>query len=449
MDNIFESDGDTAFWSALNDLTRKARCPVFLTSNAFPRGLVSSSARFRHARTTLPTKLECANKMMQLIQQEGVCSQQDVEETMLKDLKRLAELCGCDIRNIMHELQLFASLNALQPSMRESTMSEVQSRTEILPASAIRPVITIESVSPKLVPSSSYSLIIIKGKDFGLLSLSNRTDGPSLEVFVGDQRCPLATLVDNETILAVCPPCSIPGYVDVTGCRKTSTAIGRQSSPEARFAQLTIQSSQSTGSRPISSSSVASHLLLDDNRISVSSICNVEYTFPDVAPRKIVNANKDSDDDDSISECEFGDKGLSDNAWKTFQTSFLTKKKSPGEPILGETSGLEEAKLLFTKELEKLKAVTTENASQAKVDGQSDAPAVDRDIEETLDILARDLQLASDASLLDSHTGLPFLTGASPGFGYLFTPEGSSSSASSSSKLSRHGNSTQYVQLIL
>ena len=448
MDNIFESDGDTAFWSALNDLTRKARCPVFLTANVFPRGLASASARFRLARTALPTTLECAHKMMQLIQQEGVCSQQNVEEenNMLTGLKGLAELCGCDIRHIMHELQLFAFLNASQLSVEECTMSEIQSRTEILPTATIRPVIAVESVSPQMVSSSSCSLIIVKGKDFGLLCPSSRSTGPSLEVIVGDQRCPLATVIDNETILAVCPPCSTPGYVDVTGCRKTSTAIGRRSSPEARFAQLTLQSSQSTGSRPISSSSIVSHLLLDDNRISASSICNIEYSFPDVAPRKIGHASKDNDDDDSISECEFGDKKVSDNEWKKNQTSFLTKKKSPGEPILGETSGLEEAKELFNKELEKFKALTTENASESKVVAHSDTPAVEREIEETLEILARDLQLASDASLLDSHTGLPFLTGASPGFGYLFTPEGSSSSASSSSKLSRHGNSTQYVQ---
>lgn len=62
-----------------------------------------------------------------------------------------------------------------------------------------------------------------------------------------------------------------------------------------------------------------------------------------------------------------------------------------------------------------------------------------------MESVARDLELTSDAlHLSEGAVGLPFLSGPSPGFGYRFTPEGSTF-LTDSSKLSGHGNSTQYV----
>lgn len=443
MDNIFESQGDTAFWSALNDLTRKARCPVFLTSNIYPRNLTSASLRFRHVKTALPSALECAQHMKRIMEKEGIRTRHATDGKGFEDLQTLMELCGFDNRRILHEMQLFASSeeSPLATACQIETVEDASIGTLETSKHAFMPCrVSFESVSPAMVASSSYSVLKVQGKGFRSLqnaSLgSDDTNAEEVEVFVGDQLCPLAKIVDNETILVICPPCSPPGYVDaVMGWRKTNSPIGRRSSLDAQIARLSLR--PTIAAPPLSS--IVSHTLWDGTVISAATACNVEYSFPETPPCRIAIASRSDDEvDEGIGECEFGEgEVFIQTGWDDLKSAFLAKKKPAGAPYVDTLDGtsFEKARQLFDRELEYLQS--SSRKSHALLKDKSSGPKVEHEVSKSLERLAADLQMTSDASLLESFAGLPFLAGSSPGFGYRFTPEGSSSN------LSRHGNSTQ------
>lgn len=414
VDNIYESSGDNGFWSALHDLTKKARCPVFLTANSFPNGLSSASLRFRHMITCRPSPMECAKKMEQVLDREGIrlVTQHGNNSSTLKALSSVAELCSCDIRRIMHELQLFFCTGEHQGTgtfFAENSIS-------VPPCVAVSETkenadVIIDEVSPKVVAHDKCSLLTIKGRNF--FSLANKEFTESAKVFFGGEVCPAAKIVDDETILAVCPPCSRPDGVDNFGRRKTQFL---RPSLQTRFAPLSLQSGL------IESSPIRSISLVDDSSISVVIRCNIEYSFPE------------EDEDEGDIEFEGGDRSPT-CAWHSSTASCLAKRKdylsrSDKEEII------EAAEEMLRIELERLSNQSSSASPSPPVglcDQDSNTGDSKKDDEQILERLSRDCELRSDASMLEDHEGALFLSGASPGFGYEFTP----------AEQSRHGNATQ------
>jgi hypothetical protein len=431
---VYESFGDNGFWSALNDLTKRARSPVFLTCNSFPKGLSSASLRYRSMETCRPTPEECASWMDQLMQNEGISMQLNGGSDRTKYMASITELCGCDIRRILHELQLFAKCKG-EPNAKTDDAANHASLTldESGPRSDVRPVAVVE-VSPEKVPSDDFSLIKVKGNNFCALITSSTSDESSngwpVDVYVGDQICPSARIVDDETILAVCPPCRRPANVDEFGLRQH--ACSSRASLEIRFASLTIQSCRPSGGVSVSSTAIRIDTLLDESRFPVAAPCNIEYTFPE-PPRVIKRQHSTSSDDE---ECEFES---GDTSRSTYSFCCVSESAFLARRIDDFFQASDVADQLLQEGLKKIKdAVKGMMPMANKVTIHQTA----RDFENVLESLARDYELASDAILLDDHRGIPFLSGASPGFAYAFTPEGSAASASST-KLTRHGNSTE------
>jgi len=108
VDLLFETD--VGFWQSLNNLSKKAKCPIILTAQEIPQQLFNSSAiTYRYAFLTKPTPMECASKMCQIAKMENMAWQKDCKDkSVIKDgLSTVARLCNCDMRKIMNEMQLY------------------------------------------------------------------------------------------------------------------------------------------------------------------------------------------------------------------------------------------------------------------------------------------------------------------------------------------------------
>lgn len=150
----------------------------------------------------------------------------------------------------------------------------------------------------------------------------------------------------------------------------------------------------------MSSSSVKSiSLVNDDSSISVLAPCNIEYSFPEP---------DESDDDDvefeDVDETPRGD-------FFSCEASCLAKWKPPrsSSSVRDREESINRAKELLSAELENIKQRGELGPCAQSIGLLSVKEPDNRDFEE----LARDLEFASDASLLDGHVGVPFLAGAS------------------------------------
>lgn len=424
VDNIYDSD--IGFWSSLHDLTKRARCPVFLTANSLPRGLSSSSSmRFRHFITSRPTPSECAKTIQQLVLHEGFRIQQS--ETIVQAFASVAEQCGCDLRRIKQELQLFlctkqSANDAAANNCNGNPTPCVAQAEPHHEAKKSDKAVYIESITPKAVASNDRTLITIKGKNF-----SKFCDEPSISVFAGGQECYGARLVDEGTILAVVQPCLRPHGVDEFGMRVASSGVidVQRPSLNALFVPILLRSGQSKARLTNVSSSAMNLPLIDGGNISVMKACNIEYSFP---------ASDDAPSDDE--EIEFDDGrvlSLSCQASCLKQDGVLCSLSSQTkEKAMKTADELVATKIKEMREDRDTKILESLGAHQPVV------LQLNKDEQLVLEQMAREYELASDASLLDGYVGVPLSSGASPGFGYHFTPEGSNSGG----KLCQHGNAT-------
>lgn len=429
VDNIYESD--IGFWSSLYDLTKRARCPVFLTANSLPRGLSSSpSLRFRHFITSRPSPSECAKKIEQLVHRGGFTRQKS--ETNIQAFASVAEQCGCDLRRIKQELQLFlctkqSTDNVAANKCNGNPIPCVALAEPHHEAKKSDKTVYIESITPKTVASDDCTLITIKGKNF-----RKSCDASSIAVFAGGQECYGARLVDEETILAVVQPRLRPHGVDRFGIRVASSGFIEVERPSlnALFVPISLRSGQSKARLTNISSSAMNVPLIDDSNISVMKACNIEYSFPasDDAP---------SDEEEII---EFNDaRDSSRSTWLSCRASCLKQERSL-RSLSSQTQeeAMKTADELVATEIKKMSENRDTAVVEPLVADQSAACQRDKDEQHVLELMAREYELASDASLLDCYVGVPLSSGASPGFGYDFTPEGSRSGG----MLSQHGNAT-------
>lgn len=370
-------------------------------------GLASVPLQYRHVFTSLPSPIECAKKMNYILQEEGII--QNKASANLKALAWVAELCGCDIRRILLELQMFSCGGQHRDS---SAARSSWSTNTTLPTPENKKAATVDQISPNVVPSEKSVVLTICGQNF--LSLCKNASPGSIEVIVGEQVCPAASIVDDTTILAVCPPCSRPHGVNRYGLRQTSSG-NRRASLHTRYATLSLVPSPLTDF-----TSTRSISLVDGNSVVVKSPCNVEYSFPE-------DAAAISDDD----EIEFEeDHNAPTCSWLDNQASCLAKWKHP-QPKIWQDEDIKEANGMLMPQLKML--ARTSEESPVWVPDRPKHTQIKPNDDRMLDQLVRECELNSDAAVLEGHVGFPFLAGASPGFGYRFTPE----------EQSRHGNATQ------
>jgi IPT/TIG domain len=379
--------------------------------------------RYKHVFTSRPTPKECAEEIRKVLELEGIITGVN-DLGVMNELAILSETCGCDLRRILHRLQLHACVEGFpEDNAKDIEVTRVRRESESKRGSFLETTIRIESVRPSRVSPESHSILSIKGKNF--LRLKGYTlQRMDVKVFVGDQLCPSAKIIDDSKILAVCPPLVLEAGVDKFGRRK-ATSYAKLPSFSARFAPLSLQSCHPDGSLSVSSTSFFSHSLVNDTSIGAVSPCNLELAFPD---------------EEDGSDVEFDDTEL--NLGGSRPSCLLRREAVPSRRSDFDDDEIQRAQCLLDEAIGTISAIDGEDDKSAQLVAM-EASQSNLAMAKELEALSMDCDLASDAALLDDYTGIPFLAGATSGFGYQFTPEGSESNNPSSLKL--HGDSTQYV----
>lgn len=137
---------------------------------------------------------------------EGMKWQQDVDQDTIKtELAAIARVCGCDLRKIMNEMQMYR-FGGQSKGMDSKFMTKIGDKESLSSSddNYLR-FPRIYSVSPKTVPSTSNTIVTISGANF----TSVGTVEPSAivpRVFFGENPSPLARVMDDNSIVAICPP---------------------------------------------------------------------------------------------------------------------------------------------------------------------------------------------------------------------------------------------------
>jgi hypothetical protein len=409
VDIMYEEEGDAGFWSALCSLTKKAKCPIFLTANVVPAALLSSTIRYRHLVTSLPKPKDCVSKMRRIIKSEGfrrldTCVDRSVAD---KHLSLIAQLCKCDLRRITNELQLYASGLPVSKTDGNATGVESSISDEITcRARTEYATPTITDFSPKQVSPHDLSLLTITGTNFTCFRASDCSD-TVLQVSIGNQLCPAVQLLNDSTILAVCPPFLPPPGVNDC-CVTESTG---HESRTSRFAPISIRSYGSFGLISTLVATTSTTELCDSTSIaSLDRKWNVEYGFP--PPRHgildFVYSRATDSDSESVEE-EF-----------KYEATTVPELHShaPTNSISKSKDVKNEAALILEQGVRDWNSAHSEG-----MESKSECPRISASDSESLlklQVWSSQAQLASDAAMLEDafeFGGMPFLAGEVPGFG--------------------------------
>lgn len=208
VDILFENNGDGGFWQALLDLSRKAKSPIFLTANAID----SPSFYCEHVQMKRPLPEECTLRLRRIIRESGSFQfVSDVEADQDEFLKELVRLCGRDMRKVTHVLQAYSNStvsHSLEFSNDGITSTVPKSFSSNKRGSIEQP--SVNYVHPCRVDSEQYNLLEITGIGFlSLIGTPSELDikrGVPVTVYVGDRKCPVARILNDSTIMAVCQP---------------------------------------------------------------------------------------------------------------------------------------------------------------------------------------------------------------------------------------------------
>jgi len=417
---MYDEHGDNGFWSALSDLCKRTRCPIVLTSNSFPKNLNSSAFNCDKIVAEAPTKSECARKLFDIAKAEGL-SLRGTDDRAILYLEQLAALGSCDLRRLVHELQMFASSTA---AIADNEMEEETEPALEEPSKHDTPLTTcqaplVQSVNPVGVRSDAYSLLTINGSNFwSILSQEADTKGFCCRVFIGDQECPEARIMNDTTILAVCPPCSLPPDVTKSGLYRGS----HHRHKAAAHAPITVCGTRMDGLFSSSACSVAVVDAPDGKKIlSTKEIVTLEYQFPGHITHYFSAKNEevekpDCEDNGSSSddECEWSD----ETSRQKSETKTTSIQIAPSQPS---TADQTQALKLIQDGIDAWLSVH-ESTKPPKID-----PSAKRESKELdqIEQLFTDCRLLSDAAFLEDigTSGLPLLSGACSGFGFNMTDE--------------------------
>mmetsp|Transcript_2643 Transcript_2643/g.3910 ORF Transcript_2643/g.3910 Transcript_2643/m.3910 type:complete len:1285 (-) Transcript_2643:73-3927(-) len=378
---IFEEHGDSGFWPALKTLSKKAKCPIFLTADKFPDSIQSISTSYIHHHMDRHSPDECIQKIWQVLKSEGMKRREDVCSHKTKAcLSAFAELCRCDMRRIINELQLFTCVN-LQV---EGIIQSFENPSDLGSFKALKdtcmPPVRVKNIIPSIVPADELTILRLEVENFNSLD-------EKLLVYVGDQRCPAAKVVNETTILVVCPPCKFAEAVGVENHQSKDCFSLRY--PLVRIISAKQSVSLSRGA------CIKSRTLFDGSKLSKLSHCSIEYSLPFSNDK--LELQKD------ISDCR------------------SLKKKA--EKLICAASDI---------------GSTTRNVSNCTQ--MLGSKKTNKDEFEQLLALVKSYQLESDLNSIEESTqcyGQPFLAGSSRGFGSVLLDGLDMCYSSSSNKSSR------------
>ena len=413
VDNLFEEDGVSAFWTTLSDLRKKAKCPIFLTANSFPGGL--SSLKYTHIDVSRPNPSECVPKIKEIIRAEGFTILENRKDRCNDgSFENIADLCQCDLRRICHELQLFACSTVGDPLLPKKHKEDAATRDaskDLLSVVNNHP--RVIEVKPRSVLPNTFSLLTIKGTNFLSLVAPSRPfadnkRGFNVTVCIGKQKCPEARIMDDCTILAVCPPYQFPTNVDeASGTYRGTHRLCLTSCSAA----VTVHGVGMTGVVGTSEGSVSSIELQDGTTIDQLN-CSPRVDFHFESAPKQVEANSN---DDSEEEFEFTDSKIE------------LRHATVGSHALYQPTASS-----FSDAHRQLALKLVEKGIDVWLSKDNTVPSINATIESepnsdstTLEALELQTRLASDGAFLDDCglAGIPYLSGSCPGFGFDLTED--------------------------
>jgi DNA polymerase III delta prime subunit len=440
VDNMYHEHGDSGFWTALNELYKKSKCPIILTANTLPSKLEANSTntnsstafRFVHVHSELPTPSECAERLWTIIHAEGFRFRDNDRNQQQQQLEKIAILANCDMRRLVHQLQIM-SLPV------ESDIVSQPRKTELIPNSKQCDVQTesvvslectnlprIETVQPHAVSVAEYSLLTIHGSKF--LSLASTPLPPvdtkgeigyPCEVYVGDQLCPRAVILDDATILAVTAPLSTPNCVDITTGKYHQDSRSYKSWM-AEYATLTVNSIPKQGI--ISSTYRAMTTVEVPDGTCVTMLvtpCHMEIHFP--GHISIVQAGGSIEEPNEYSENEFEPHRQPPPTTSLSSSSSSANYISQDGSFFNRPLDSELVSKLFQKGIEDWCSRNgVEKIPKPTVSVPCEIPAA-----KTMERIAWDCKLLSDAALLEDIASFctPYLSGSCRGYGYELTDE--------------------------
>ena len=272
VDLLFEED--TAFWLALGQVCRKAKCPIILTASSFPDEL--ANIRHRYVNLERPSAYECVVKIAEVFRAEGMQLKDDVSlEQKLTRLSAFAEFFKCDLRKIFNEMQLFCPGAGLDPRgdrLVELPKFDLLTSQNEARTSQFEDLPIIRNITPQLVSRENHTLVTIQGEHF--LPLDPSTE--RTELFIGGKKCSHFEVICAEKIVAVCPPCELPEGVSNDAIYEDALGVDCLS---AKYARVLVRRRSSNG-LVLASSSVFDFDQQTDLSLPRSTQWNVEYDIP-------------------------------------------------------------------------------------------------------------------------------------------------------------------------
>eukprot|EP00980_Cylindrotheca_fusiformis_P012687 scaffold3103_cov136-Cylindrotheca_fusiformis.AAC.25 len=360
VDLLFDEHGDSGFWSGLISVAKTAKCPILLTANhRIPRLATIPNAQSLELKR--PSPENCRTKLLQVCRHEGIHTRPELTmEVVQGKLIRVAELCQCDVRKMMHELQSFCHSKPVDTIAMDQRN---EGPKEGLPSRLATRLPRLESIKPARVASDQYSVVTVTGKGFGFL------ENYHWQAVIGQQACK-GHVVDDETLLVLCPPndgcVAAPVSIQCSnGCVLRGDRVSKEELPGT---------SHLLGRHPL-------HVhFYQDERLS-------------------------SDDENDEEECEF-----------EHTTDDGKCQKASVRDVVTRESIEERGMNLWDTVVADTKTVPTNLERQVTTSQQ------DIELLATLNKLSENAQLLSDAAMFeDFQHGLPFLSGACKGFGFDMT----------------------------
>lgn len=401
-DNLYEEDA--GFWTALADLYKNSKSPIVLTANTLPKELESSTFRFTHVAMKRPTVNECAALLQNVLRSEEIldCLEEDPLFS-ISALEDIAILGNCDMRRVIHDFQLFTTREGRNIDPKRLTAGKAvyeNSRT----ADARRLSPQVDEVKPQTIYVDQYNFLTIKGSNFLCMASSMETSEEKrreCNVYVADQCCPKACILNDSTIVAVVAPLK-----DVNSNNMTNMITTRRMhrSPEFSYAPVVVSSVHKLGIL-FTSSGTLSLNNLHDQTVVAKNLTSIECYAVD---KRNDGANENGDvKSDSETELEFTDltpiskvpqytteiSTVNHDTVSTILTEGIYAWESVHGPI--PLISIVESAMPDTEDLHRIEACW------------------------------RDASFASDSAFMEDCglTGIPFLAGSSRGFGFDLTDQ--------------------------
>lgn len=410
IDLIFEDGADIGFWVALRELCQKSKCPIILTANTYPIKLDSFPFRFNHSRIIHPQPSEWVPKIQMILEKESFSFTSDYDESFISNmLKLIVELAGCDIRRLIHHLEM----TILQPTkllpLKQVLLRNLECFDKVNnDLECFRPI--VRKLDPHGINTSVASVVTVKGSNFMKIASTDQVCniGYSVSVHFGDVICSNARILDDSTIFAAwSPSCDMSFLSRNQHCKRSSSIL---------YKQVNVSGCGKRNKLGIVSTSSGliecTELPDGSSLIRFLNPSNLEYHVPGYTVIESCSAttNIHSDDDE---EFEFDDA-------TPFRESKVTTVPASVTPPPNHKE-IDSIDTILKEGIDKwcqknrIQVVSNEHASGC-VSKQDLC-----DIEET----SRVCDNISDAVLFEDvgFIGLPHLSGSCRGFGFDFTEE--------------------------